>query len=367
MNKKIFFSGLALSALMAMSCQRITPEIVDHGEIPAPKKPVGIDRTKIKRPPVDLLTQYLIFQDNNQKRDIVVITEGEKETVGDVKEVTVKITTSIPVENPFSAEVELMTEENAPKTYPDVIASGAKKIVPKELYSLSGNTVAFSAGDKEKTLTITFNKEAAKSLNVGTTYVLPLVLKVSDEVKKTLKLHNFFLLTVTRQNVVPLPVGDNVTVGSDLPTGLSVVNSSDIRLDTNDPNTKSHLSKLIDGVTDQYWQNWWVSDPKTTLDIHLAKKTKVKAIAFWTLEFTSNFYNTDKSLRKITVLASNDSGTTYALQGNVTLNQAQKIVVVTFPQTIEVNAIRLTGFEGNKYEKNPSGVVDLHEMRLYSE
>lgn len=69
----------------------------------------------------------------------------------------------------------------------------------------------------------------------------------------------------------------------------------------------------------------------------------------------------------MTVLASNNSGEKYFLQGNVSLDSGQKIVVVTFTQSLDIDALRLTGFEGEKYDRNPNGDVDINEIVIYAE
>ncbi len=366
MNKYSFLSLLLVLAVSASSCSKVTPEIVEQGKDPLPTNPKGIDRSKIALPPVDLLTQYLFFQNNDQEVSVVVLKDETSEQVLDVDDVEVKISTSIPVETEFVAEVEVMTDKNAPKTYPNVVANGARMILPPEMYTLSDKTVTFKPGEKEKTLTLSFNKDALATLSEEKTYVIPFVLKIPEELKKTIKLHNFFLVSVTKQTILPLPNGDNISVGSSFPSGVVQVDPSELELSTN-ANTGGHLYKLIDG--DYYYANgnWWVSDPNTYLDIKLPEKRKVKAIALWTLKYTKGFYSYDKSIRKMTVLASNNSGEKYFLQGNVSLDSGQKIVVVTFTQSLDIDALRLTGFEGEKYDRNPNGDVDINEIVIYAE
>ena len=366
MNKYSFLSLLLVLAVSVSSCSKVTPEIVEQGKDPLPANPKGIDRSKIALPPVDLLTQYLFFQNNDQEVSVVVLKDEASDQVLDVNDVEVKISTSVPVEAGFVAEVEVMTDKNAPKTYPDAVANGSRMILPPEMYTLSDKTVTFKPGEKEKTLTLSFNKDALATLSEEKTYVLPLILKIPEELKKTVKLHNFFLVTVTKQTVLPLPKGDNISVGSSFPDGVVKVDPSGLKLSTN-ANTGEHLYKLIDG-NDRYGNsNWWVSDPTTYLDIKLPEMRRVKAIALWTLKYTKNFYSLDKSIRKMTVLASNNSGEKYFLQGNVSLDSGQEVVVVTFTQPLDIDALRLTGFEGEKYDGNPNGDVDINEIVIYAE
>lgn len=363
MNKYSFLSFLAVFAVSISSCSDITPEIVEQGQDPLPEKPKGIDRSKIELPPVDLMTQYLFFKDNDQERVVTVSKEDQVETVADIEDVTITIATSIPVEKDFTAEVEVMTAENAPKTYPDVVQHGARKVLPQDVYTLSGKSVAFKVGEQEKTLTLSLNQEAVKGLTDGETYVLPLILKISDDLKESVNLHNFFLVKVVKQTFLALPEGDNIQVSGEVPSGLDEVDTGEITLSTNV--SASGLYKLIDGDKIHTYNYWKVSSPLTRLDINLSNRKKLKTVALWTLKYNKGDA-TDMSIRKVKVYAFDKVRDRYVLQGEVNLDKGQEIVAITFKQPIETDSIRLTEFVGDKYDNNPDGTIYLHELAVYS-
>lgn len=90
---------LALLLIGVSSCKRPTPDLVEENYEFTPNATTALDRDKIKKPPVDLLTQYIYFKDNNQVRNVVIQVEEEQEKLVAPEPVKVVVATSFPVKS----------------------------------------------------------------------------------------------------------------------------------------------------------------------------------------------------------------------------------------------------------------------------
>lgn len=340
--------------LVLSACNRIEPEIVEADYKYTPTEPEGEDRGTIQTPPVDLLTQYVYFKNNDQKRDVYVIIDNSSETLLSPGDLEVLVSTSFPVKEPFIAELELMNSEDFPKSYAQVMMEGPKHL-PKEAYKIDTNKLSFNVGDKEKKVSIKFDEDVLMALDESHEYVIPLVVKLPKDTK--VKTHNYFLLTLRIAKVQKIIESDNnLTLASSLPKNLKqipyVVASN---------YNESTLHMLNDGEKDS-WNNRWDSWSARSGSDHFLefsfKQSKVKAVVIYTLNasFSSNY-----SLKSVSFEVSNTNGFTYIPQGKVTVEKTSERLVVLFNSPVDINRLKMLDFEGM------SNDINFHEIEVYTE
>ncbi|MBR8759877.1 DUF1735 domain-containing protein [Porphyromonas levii] len=334
----------SIGAIFFASCARTEPVIVESDYSYTPTKPKKEDRSKITLPQVDVSNQYIYFKDNDQKRKFYVIVGDEGKEVKPLEDVTVKVSTAFPVKEAFVAELQLMTKEEYPKTYAQVVMEGAQ-LLSEEMFNLEEKSLEFAVGDQVKSVTIKFNSEKMENLSNEVTYVIPLVVKVPEG--KSVGQHNFFLVTINKQELKRISEGDNIELLKRLPSGIETFPSAALTFDSN--TCKDKLNGLKDGKL--YTSSWWSKNPKDYLTVSF-DYALVEGI------YVYGVYR--KEIKDIEVLVTID-GINWVSQGKVT-NEGNPNLPIKFSSPLSIQGIKLTGM--TPYQKGDP-FVDIAEISVW--
>lgn len=354
MKNKILHTGIAAIALFFVGCSHMTPEVVEFDSSYKPKEPNKIDRDKVQKPPLDLLTQYVVFKNNDQKiRISYELAEDGNLIASPIEDVNVVIGTSIKIAEPFKVKVVNMTNESHPKTFQSVV-NGEVKLLPSDMFTLSANEVTFNPKDSDQKISIKIDTEKAKTLDRAFTYVVPLVLEVPKEGE--VKVHNFFLLSVNLE-IISIEAGQNVKYINKWSTEkLTRIPAGELKAISD--YKPEFLQRITDGNNSRSGQNWWVpstgNDPQT-LTIKFPRQ-KVKGVIL------KGNYET-KHIKQINVSVSANGGSSFVDQGTAVnpnagaFNGADMFIVFDKPQ--DIDAVKFSKFKGNL------DFVNIVEVEVY--
>lgn len=194
MIRRIIFAAGIITALFISACDRITPEIVEYNKSYTPDKPKGINRDELKKPPVNLLDQYVYFPKSNEEIRVSLKEDQNTHVITaslDKENITVRLALSKKMKEAVSMEISVMTEADYPKTYKSLVI-GATKLLPEEAYGFSKNELKFETGDIEQQFTISLKADKLSKLLPDFTYIVPIVAKAKGN--GDFKYHNYFLL-----------------------------------------------------------------------------------------------------------------------------------------------------------------------------
>ena len=346
MKIKNILHFLLIGVIILSSCVK-EPVVLDFDDSYTPKAPVKGKRDAI--PPVDLLNVYAYFLNNEVSQTVnrTINADGTL-TIDAMDDRAIELRTSIPVESNMMIELSKMTAENGGENYPKII-KGLTVELPSEAYSLSKNEITLAKGEKNASVNIQFHKDKFLALDKAKTYALPLVMKLKEG--KAI-IVNYYVLYISLQDVELLPQGDNVTAVNAVPAG-TLYQTKAITITSN--YAQEHLYKLNDGDMN-YANNWWTqSGGNTWLAIGLKNSTKIKAVVLKT------HYWDRKTIKSAKIWASQDGGTTYVEQGDVSFTDETKTAIVSFKTPININSVKITNFIG--YES----WIDIHEIQMIGE
>lgn len=346
---KIVLTSIAFGLIALFGCSRMAPEVVEFDPSYKPKDPTKLDRSKVDAPPLDLLTKYVLFVDNDQEvlASFTAEEDGTKQAE-DIDDAQVVVRLSSKRDKDLTVKITEMTEQNQPATYKTVVI-GENKVLPADTYTLSAREVTFVAGDVEQVLTVSFDKEKIKELDKHYNYVLPLVVEIPQEPE--LKDHNFCLLTVKLNEIEVIPAGQNVKYSYTGVDGLSLMPYSSISVQTT--YRQDRVGVVLDGQTSA---NWWVpSNSSETLTLTFPKQ-RVKGLKIHT--------TSTKDIKTIDLAISNTGGNKFVPQGTVTNpNPGDWMMgtptIIVFDKAYEIDAIKFSNFVGNR------DYIDVTEIELY--
>lgn len=345
LNKILYVCMLGIMALT--SCEK-EPIVLEFDDSYTPKAPDKGDRDPM--PPVDLLTLYTYFADNQPDIIINRTIDGDDGSlsVEDIEDREIIIKTSIPADIDTHIELLPMTDENSDGQY-STIVKGLNLELPADAYSLSTQNVTISQGERQAQLSIRFNKEKFLELDHTRVYVLPLVMKADNSEAKIV---NNYTLYIHLLDVKKLPHGNNVeapySISGNIVAKSNLTFSSDF--------ASAHVYKLNDGNT---WQNWWVNGLSNS---YLLINWKNGSSVVKALSFTTDDYW--KRMKSVKVWASQDGGITFIEQGTVDLTPSDSSnPVCAFKTPITINALKLTDFVS--VNDNGAGTINIYEIDLY--
>lgn len=305
---------LALLLLGVASCKRSAPELVYENYEFKPDKAKALERDKIKKPPVDLLTQYIYFKDNNQERKVEIQVDGDTEKLIAPEPVKVVVSTSFPAKEAFKAKLAVMTKEQYPASYTQVFMEGAKEL-PSTVYQLGATELSFGVGEKKKELELTFNEAELLKLSTEEAYALPLVVSVPDATG--IIEYNYFQLTVTLEKLAKLADMENIALVSTFPSDFSIMPHEHITAKAN--YAEAHAYKVADGKTNH---NWWVKSGSSSHLNLTFPKTLVKGVMITSANW--------KYLSGVSLLVSNNGGKDMARQGAVQVDSPSNKMLIKF-------------------------------------
>ena len=352
-NKILALSGVGALLLSLTGCSQMTPEIVEFDPSYKAEQPKGIKRDTVSMPPIDLLTKYLFFKDNNQVRTVSLQRQEDGSLAPlPMAPVDVVAKLSLPVDEAVTAKIVPLTADNYPATFKDLL-KGEVKLLPADMYTLSASEVTFEPKELEKKVSLTVDVEKAKELDQNYTYLVPLVLEFPKE--GDLKEYNYFLLSISVKEVL-IKEGQNVShVPGWTANGLSMISNADISVDSD--YKADRLAPIKDGNSSIYSSNWWVpSGQSNYLTIAFPKK-KVKALRIYG-------HSDIKNITKVSVAVSDDGGAMYYAQGSVENPNAGSYsngspLNIVFAEPYEIDQIKLTDFVGNQ------SFINIVEVEVY--
>lgn len=321
-----YFIALFLGVIFFASCERMEPQIVESDYKYTPAEPKGEDRDEIATPPVDMLKQYVYFKDNDHERTLLVFNNGTTKDAQALEDVTVTVSTAVPVKEAFTAELCIIDEKDYPKTYTQIVMEGAQ-FLPQDMYKLEQSTIEFKVGEQEKKLSLSFNSDKMVDLDDEITYVVPLVIKVPEG--KEINLHNFFLVTINKKELQPVEEGDNVELLSGTPSGVTPLPAAALTLDSN------ILRDRIHGLKDEnVWESqWWSrsSEDYITIMFDYASVGGLKIHGLYR-----------KVINTVKVFVTID-GVNWISQGEVTNTDQRSTLNIQFKNPIYIKGIKITG------------------------
>lgn len=340
--------AISVIGLMA-SCKSPEPEIVESNyEYAIDKKKVEVD-TPDPFHFDDAPYVYMAKEDQVANFSILKKTSGDM-SVGDPKTVDLKVQLT----RALSEDVTLTLDVDTKKTEELLTANPMYKELTKDALTFP-QEIKIPAGEKSAKVSITLEEKDLDRYEIETTYAL--VLDFSSTSKALRFAKGFNLIEVKATASVALPQGNNVTAADNLPDGVTKYPSSDITPKSD--YQSGRLWVMFDGRTHYRSNNWWVqSGSSTTLELKLASRTKVKAIVVW-----GNPYHGEgnKSLKGVTVHATNNGGASYVTQGSILMDKPANPVYIVFNEAIEVDAILLSDFVSRV------DYADIVEIEVYTE
>lgn len=340
--------AISVIGLMA-SCQSPDPEIVESNyEYAIDEKKVAVDTPD----PFHFDdTPYVFMAKEDQVANFSILkqTSGDV-SVGDPKTIDLEVQLT----KALSEDVTLTLDVDAKKTEELLTANPMYKELTKDALAFP-QEIKIPAGEKSAKVSITLEDKDLKRYEMETTYALVLDFSTTSKTLRFAK--GFNQIEVKATASVALPQGNNVTAADNLPDGVTKYPSSDITPKSD--YQSGRLWVMFDGNTRYNSSNWWVeSGSSTTLELKLANKAKVKAIVVWGNPY---HWEGNKSLKGVTVHATNNGGSTYVTQGSILMDKLANPVNIIFNEAIEVDAILLSDFISRV------SYADIVEIEVYTE